>query len=104
MSLDSVSAFASAEVDAGALGVGLGGVCADFSVCPSRSVLDVDVVDVVVCGIRESINVRGYNVSGIKKISRTSRAPKRMALNQLIQAALTRLRKPPTVSLPLAHA
>jgi hypothetical protein len=27
-----------------------------------------------------------------------------MALNQLIQAALTRLRKPPTVSLALAHA
>lgn len=43
-----------------------------------------------------SIVLRGYKVSGIKKSSRISNAAKRMALNQLIQDALTTFKKPPT--------
>ena len=50
-----------------------------------------------------SIRLRGYSVSGMKSSSSRKSTPKRIALNQLIQAALTRLRKPPTELSALYH-
>lgn len=51
-----------------------------------------------------SIRVRGYSVSGMKVSSRSKRTAKRRALNQLIQAALRRLKKPPTASVSLLYS
>lgn len=51
-----------------------------------------------------SIRLRGYRVSGMRKSSSRNRTAKRRALNQLIHAALTRLKKPPTCLLSLVRS
>lgn len=55
-------------------------------------------------GMAWSIRLRGYRVSGMKKSSRRKRTAKRRALNQIIHAALMRLKKPPTYLLSLVHS